>query len=121
MSESTTSRIKDGQNDTAWESGSGCVTNQSVTIGFEGTKIFQASGVIIDGSAAKGVSPQTDLKDFAIQYSNSNSDDKSFSTLFQGTLKPGAGLTKFALGPIGIRYLRLVDKNNYSSPDGIAV
>lgn len=68
-------RANDGRTDTSWETAPGATTNQSITLGFTGEKIFYVTAVLINGSAQKGVSPSTDLKDFAIQYSNVSTDD----------------------------------------------
>jgi sugar lactone lactonase YvrE len=110
----------DGRLDTAWEStGSG---PGSLTVGFEGTKLFLVSGVLLDGAASGSTSPQTDLKDFSIRYSTTGTDDRDFGTLFRGTLKHSATRQWVPLvRPIAIRYLQLVTASNYGSSAGTSV
>jgi sugar lactone lactonase YvrE len=116
------SRVDDGRLDTSWESAPGAVTNQQVTLGFDGTKLFMVTGVLIDGSATGKASPQTDLKDFSIGWNNPQNTGNGFSTLVTGTLKQGGGLQWFPFSrPFPTRYLQLVAKNNHGSSDGISV
>lgn len=115
-------RIDDGRLDTSWESAPGAVTNQQVTLGFDGTKIFMVTGVLIDGSASGKASPQTDLKDFSIGWNNPQNTGTGFSTLVTGALKQGRGLQWFPFSrPFPTRYLQLVAMDNYGSGDGISV
>ena len=115
-------RIDDGLLGTAWESAPRAVSNQHLTLGFEGQKIFMVSGVLIDGAAQGSTSTQTDLKTFDVRYSNTGIADRDFGTLVSGTLKQTNQLQWFAFShPIAVRYLQLVAKSNYGSADGISV
>jgi streptogramin lyase len=114
------SRINDGRLDSSWETGVGKVSNQSITIGFEGAKKYLVSGVVID-PAAVGAASSTDLKDFEIQISTNGTDDRDFLAIFSGTLKPANELQSFSFRPTPTRYLRLVAKSNNGSTEGISV
>jgi hypothetical protein len=110
----------DGRLDTAWESkGSGPA---SLTIGFEGTKLFLISGVLLDGAASGTTPPQADLKTFSIRFSTTGTADGDFATLLSGSLKQANQLQWVPFSrPIAIRYLQLVAASNYGSSAGTSV
>ena len=112
----------DGRRDTSWQTASGKVTNQSITIAFQGTKLFDVTNVYIDPAATGGASATTDLKDFSIRLSTNSTDNADFTQFLSGTTKQANTLQRFSFGrPQRARYLQLVPKTNYGSTTAISV
>ena len=114
--------IHDGLLSQGWETATGRVSNQSVTIGFLGNTFYRISDIIIDPAATYGDASSEDLKDFAIRVSTTGSDDASFTTVFHGTCKRQDSLQHFHLPvPERAKYIQLVATNNYGSTQRLAV
>ena len=112
----------DGRLDSGWESGSGNITNQSVTVRLAGGKLYRISQVIIDPAATHMDPPAADLKDFEIQVSTTGTATTDFTTVLAKTCQQQDSLQRFTLDtPVNAKYVRLVALNNYGSPDWIGV
>jgi hypothetical protein len=114
--------INDGRLDYGWESDSGNVTDQSVTIALPGGKTYNISEFVIDPAATHMDTPSADMKDFTILASTSGTDATSFTPVYNGVCQQSATLQKFMLQqPIKAKYIELIAHDNYGSPDWIGV
>lgn len=114
----------DGRLDYGWESASGQVTNQWVKVQLAGGKTYNVSEVIIDPASTHDAPPvpAADLKDFEIRVSTTGTADADFTTVFTGTCQDTDTLQHFPLpAPVKAKYVELFARDNYGSPDWLAV
>ncbi|MEP6636018.1 MAG: PKD domain-containing protein, partial [Acidobacteriota bacterium] len=95
------------------------INNQFATFRF-----FDQEMIFIDRvrlQSANGFVSNATLKDFDVAVSATTSDDSSFVTVFSGTLLNTGQLQEFVFpgGPARARYVKLLLKNNYGSPNNI--
>lgn len=114
--------INDGRLDYGWQTASGNITNESVTIALPAGKTYKVSEFVIDPAATHGDPSSSDLKDFDVRVSTTGTDDASFTTVFSGTCEQKSSLQRFTLSqPVTAKYVQLIAKDNYGSPDWISV
>lgn len=116
------SSINDGRMDRGWQSVQGAVTEQTVSLEFQGGRSYRVNAILLDCSATGGEGSENDLKDFAISVSTAGKAASDFSSVLQGTCERQSGMQRFTLAsPVDARYLMLVAHDNYGGADGIAV
>lgn len=112
----------DGLRSLGWESASGRVQGESVTIGFSPSRLYRIFEVILDPASTGGDSPTMDLKDFEIRVSSTGQAATDLTTIFTGTCAQSDRLQLFKLPvPVLAKYVELVVRSNYGSRRGVAV
>ncbi|HEY2973146.1 MAG TPA: PKD domain-containing protein [Pyrinomonadaceae bacterium] len=114
-------QLLDNSAATIWQSGLAQVTNQFVKFKTVDGQPAMIDHLRLQHSSASAV---TNVKDFEIQISNVSANDADFTTVLSGTMQQvSSNFQEFSFpnGPVAARYLKLIAKNNYGSPNYIAL
>jgi hypothetical protein len=114
--------IIDGDLTTGWESATGKVSNQSITVALAGTGTQKIDKIIIDPAQPGGSDTYQDVRHFAILVSTTGTDPADFHSVLTGVCKQENALESFPLTtPVAARYVKLLAVDNYGSAKHIAL
>ncbi len=103
---------------TFWQAAVGQVTNQYIKFGTAGGQLQLIDRVALEPWYYAYV--EGNVRDFEVQVSSTSSNDSDFHTVLSATMAPNSNARQefaFSGGPVVMRFIKLVLKNNYGQPN----